>query len=277
MDFIDGFLVSKGKSVLLVVVDRLSKYSYFILLTHPYSALTVAQAFLDNVYKLYGLPKVIVSDRDTVFLSRFWTELFKLLQVGLHMSTAYHPQTDGQTEVGNRCVECYLRCMTGDKPKEWVQWIPLAEYYANESVDKSLVAREAVVKLLKFHLLRAQDRMKVIMANKKRSERVFRIDDLVLLKLKPYMQSTLRQHKHHKLASKYYGPFKIIARIGEVAYKLDLSCDPRRVIALEPFAVLNRRMAKRGNVAAIYVLIQWSNESVDDDAWELYDDIAVRC
>ncbi|GKF96794.1 retrotransposable element Tf2, partial [Tanacetum coccineum] len=81
MDFIDGFLVSKGKSVLLVVVDRLSKYSYFILLTHPYSALTVAQAFLDNVYKLYGLPKVIVSDRDTVFLSRFWTELFKLLQV----------------------------------------------------------------------------------------------------------------------------------------------------------------------------------------------------
>ncbi|GJZ05359.1 retrotransposon-related protein [Tanacetum coccineum] len=338
MDFIDGLPMSKGKSVLLVVVDRLSKYGHFIPLTHPYSALTVAQAFLDNVYKLHGLPKVIVSDRDTIFFSRFWSELFKMLQVGLHMSTTYHPQTDGQTEVVNRCVECYLRCMTGDKPKEWVQWVPLAEYWyntsfhtsikttpyqvlygqappahvtytagdsANESVDRSLVAREAVIQLLKFHLLRAQDRMKA-MADRKRTERVFGIDDLVLLKLQPYRQSTLRQHKHHKLAPKYYGPFKIIARIGEVAYKLDLpvtsqihpvfhvsqlkqfkgsvsqvsvtlpQCDSVGVIALEPVAVLDRRMAKRGNVAAVYVLIQWSNEGVNDATWELYDDIAER-
>ncbi|GJZ68923.1 retrotransposable element Tf2 [Tanacetum coccineum] len=241
--------------------------------------LPMSKAFLDNVYKLHGLPKVIVSDRDT---------------------------TEWSTEVVNRCVECYLRCMTGDKPKEWVQWVPLAEYWyntsfhtsikttpyqvlygqappayvtytigdsANESVDRSLVVREAVIQLLKFHLLRVQDRMKV-MADRKRTERVFGIDDLVLLKLQPYRQSTLRQHKHHKLAPKYYGPFKIIARIGEVAYKLDLpitfqihlvfhvsqlkqfkgsvsqvsvtlpQCDSMGVIALEPVVVLDRRMAK---------------------------------
>ncbi|GJT70041.1 hypothetical protein Tco_1029327 [Tanacetum coccineum] len=82
---------------------------------------------------------------------------------------------------------------------------------ANDSVDRSLVAREAAIQLLKFHLQRAQDRMKT-MADKKRTERVFGITDLILLKLQPYRQSTLRQHKHHKLAPKYYGPFKIVSR-----------------------------------------------------------------
>ncbi|GJZ05358.1 transposon ty3-G gag-pol polyprotein [Tanacetum coccineum] len=150
---------------------------------------------------------------------------------------------------------------------------------ANESVDRSLVAREAVIQLLKFHLLSAQDKMKA-MTDRKRTERVFGIDDLVLLKLQPYKQSTLRQHKHHKLAPKYYGPFKIIARIGEgsvsqVSVTL-LQCDSVGVIALEPVVVLDRRMAKRENVAAVYVLIQWSNEGVNDATWELYDDIAER-
>ncbi|GJQ99620.1 retrotransposable element Tf2 [Tanacetum coccineum] len=95
MDFVDSLPMSKGKSVIMVVVDRLSKMGHFIPLSHPYTAITVAQAFLDNIYKLHGLPKIIVSDRDTVFLSRFWKELFHKLQVSLHMSSEYHPQTDG--------------------------------------------------------------------------------------------------------------------------------------------------------------------------------------
>lgn len=103
-----------------MVVDRLSKYAHFIPLHHPYSATQVAQAFMDNVYKLHGLPKIIVSDRDKVFLSHFWQAVFKILKVDLHMLTAYHPQSDGQTEVVNRCLECYLMFMCGDRPKEWV-------------------------------------------------------------------------------------------------------------------------------------------------------------
>lgn len=97
LDFITGLPSSNGKNVIMVVVDRLSKYSHFFALGHPYSASQVAQVFLDNIYKLHGLPKAIVNDRDKVFLNHFSTALFKLLKVNLKMSTAYHPQTDGQT------------------------------------------------------------------------------------------------------------------------------------------------------------------------------------
>ncbi|GKC80237.1 ty3-gypsy retrotransposon protein [Tanacetum coccineum] len=118
MDFIESLPLSHSKSTLLVVVDRLSKPAHFLPITHPYTASQVAQLFLDNVYKLHGLPKTIVGDRDKIFMSLFWQSLFKMLQVKLKMSTAYHPQTDGQTEIVNKCLETYLRCMTREKPKD---------------------------------------------------------------------------------------------------------------------------------------------------------------
>ncbi|GKB12251.1 retrotransposable element Tf2 [Tanacetum coccineum] len=92
-----------------VIVDRLSKYAYFIPLSHPFNAMDVAQVFLDNINKLDGMPNTIASDRGRVFLCTFWKDLFKLLKVKLHMSTSYHSQADGQTEVVNRCFEYYLR------------------------------------------------------------------------------------------------------------------------------------------------------------------------
>ena len=131
MGFNEPLPLSHGKSALLVVVDRLSKYAHFLPIPHPYTTSQVAQLFLDHVYKLHGLPKTIVSDRDKIFMSSFWQSLFKMLQVQLKMSTAYHPESDGQTEIVNKCLETYLMCMTGERPKDWVKWVSLEEYWYN--------------------------------------------------------------------------------------------------------------------------------------------------
>lgn len=97
MDFIKGLPPSHGNNVIMVVVDWLTKYAHFIALSHPYIASTVARRFADNIFKLYGNPKSIVSDRDPIFISNFWSELFCLQQTKLDLITAYHPQSDGQT------------------------------------------------------------------------------------------------------------------------------------------------------------------------------------
>jgi hypothetical protein len=91
MDFIEGLPKSNGYDVILVVVDRLTKYAHFVAIKHPYTTADIAQVFMDHIVKLHGLPQSIVSDRDTVFVSTFWKELFKLYKVKLNMSTAYHP------------------------------------------------------------------------------------------------------------------------------------------------------------------------------------------
>lgn len=138
MDFITGLPKSQGKEVIFVVVDRLTKYSHFIALSHPYSATTVAQTFIDQIYRLHELPNTIVSDRDAIFVSTFWQELLKQLGVSLCLSSAYHPQTDGQTEVVNRCLESYLRCMAGKRPTTWAKWIPLAKWWYNTTYHSTI-------------------------------------------------------------------------------------------------------------------------------------------
>jgi hypothetical protein len=91
MGFVEGLPQSRSSNCIMVVVDKFSKYAHFLPLHHPFSTAHVAKVFIDNVYKLHGLPQSIVSDRDKVFTSRLWQELFNLANVQLRMSTAYHP------------------------------------------------------------------------------------------------------------------------------------------------------------------------------------------
>jgi hypothetical protein len=126
MDFISDLPKSGNKSVIMVVVDRLSKYSYLCALQHSFIASMVAQIFMDRLFKIHGMPHSIVSDRDPTFTRNFWQELFKIQGTELHLSTAYHPQTDGQTKVFNKCLETYLKCFSSENQNQWAQWLPLS-------------------------------------------------------------------------------------------------------------------------------------------------------
>jgi len=138
MYFIGGLPKPGGYDTILVVVDRLARYAHFVALAHPYSAKEVAEVFLNGVVKLYNFPESIVSNTYRIFMSKFWIELFKLAGRGLKFSSAYHPQSDGQTEVVNKCLETYLRCMTGKKPRQWHKWLSLAELWYNTNYHESI-------------------------------------------------------------------------------------------------------------------------------------------
>lgn len=257
MNFVEGLPTSNNKDLILVVVDRFTKYSHFIAMKHPITVSSVARAFVDNIFKLHGLPSVIVTDRDKIFTSNLWQELFKKLGIKLHLSTSYHPQSDGQTERVNQCMENYLRCMAFLKPTKWHQWLSLAEWWYNTSFHTALqitpfqalynrkpqmlaeaalypedstdtlpsvLTAEQTANQIKGNLLTTQERMKHY-ADKKRSERSLEVGDMVYLKLQPYRHTTLSIHRCLKLHSKYYGPFKVLQKIGKVAYKLLLPED----------------------------------------------------
>ncbi|XP_043725770.1 uncharacterized protein LOC122672345 [Telopea speciosissima] len=174
MDFIMGLPISGGKSIIFVVVDRLSKYAHFCALASNFTSQRVAEIFATDVAKLHGFPRSIISDRDPLFLSTFWRELFRLQGTTLAMSRAYHPQTVGQTEVLNRCIEMYLRSFVADVPQQWLKYLHWAEF-CNQAVDQELQSRDQVLRALRLNLSRAQAYMKS-QADKKRSDKELLFD-----------------------------------------------------------------------------------------------------
>ena len=252
MDFI--VQLPKSFTAILVVVDRFSKSGHFEALKLGFSAKEVARVFIRLVVKLHGFPSTIVSDRDPLFLSCFWRNLFEFSGTRLHYSTAYHPQSDGQTEVVNHTLEQYLRVFTHSHPKLWASYLPWAEFCYNGSfhssiqmsphealygfpmatlpgyspvtstvieVDDFLRVRDILNSELAYYLQQAQARMKKH-ANNHRRDKEFNEGDWVLMRIKPYRQRTLTAGVHNKLGKRFYGPYQIIKRVGRVAYRLAL-------------------------------------------------------
>lgn len=330
MDFITDLPNFQGKEVILVVVDRLTKYSHFIPLAHPYTVQIVFEALMDNVVKLHGIHVCILSNRDSIFTSSLYQELFIAFGVKIRFSTTSHPQTDGQTERVNQCLEAYLRGMVFQEPKKWMKWLPLAELWYNTSYHSSLkctpfqalygykppqigeftlkqtispearltlTEREHMMQRLKANLEHAQSRIKHF-ANKNRTEREFATGDMVYLKIQPYRQNAFSLRGSLKLRSKFYGPYRIIERIGEVSYKLHLSegtnihpvfhisqlkkhighkaiplphvplVTPEGYIKTIPVAVLDRRIVNRNKTPVGQCLVQWESLASDDATWE---------
>lgn len=293
--------------------------------------------FFDNVIKLHEVPRTIVSDRDKVFTSQFWKELFTLLGTKLLLSSAYHPQTDGQTERVNQYLEMYLRCAVYDDPKKWKSWLSQAEFWYNSayhtsvgctpffalygyeantglvpshptqsttvSEEISTLQQQAVV--LKEHLATAQNKMKMA-ADKKRNHQEYQVAELVLLKLQPYTQSSLVNRPFPKLAFKYFGPYKVLERIGRAAYKLELPADclihpvfhvsqlksftPDHTPVfselshvpdltrqdLLPEGILERRLVKKGGKAIPQVWVKWTSLPPGSATWEDWNVITRR-
>lgn len=211
MDFVEALPRSRGWDAVLVVVDRLSKYAHFNGLRHPFTASSVAAVFVKEIVRLHGFPASIVSDRDKVFISHFWRELFHLQGTTLLRSTAYHPQTEGQSEIVNQALEGYLRCFINGQPKSWSKWLHWAEFCYNtsphlsikispfqalygrpspavvrlghnttsvDSIEQLLRERDALLDELSTQLLVAQNRMRQA-ANRKRRHDAFEVGDVI--------------------------------------------------------------------------------------------------
>ncbi|KAL4578498.1 hypothetical protein LXL04_014621 [Taraxacum kok-saghyz] len=138
MDFITHLPPANSKTAIWVIVDHLTKLAHFISLPAHYTATSLATIFLKDIYRLHVLPNSILSDQDPLFLSHFWAQLFKQLGTKLRHSSAYHPQTDGQTEVINRCLEAYVRAFSCDEPKTWHRYLYLVELWYNTSFHSSI-------------------------------------------------------------------------------------------------------------------------------------------
>ena len=138
MDFITNLPPSYAKTTILVIVDRLSKHAHFCAIGSHFSAPQLADIFVKEITRLHGFPSSIISDRNPLFMSSFWRELFKLQGTVLSMSSSYHPQTDGQTEVLNRCLEDYLQSFIADNPSSWVKYLPWAEWCYNTAWHSSI-------------------------------------------------------------------------------------------------------------------------------------------
>ena len=266
MDFIVKLPKSKGFDFIFVVVCRFTKQAHFIPSIESMSSSDLADLYINNIFKLHGLPDDIVSDRGPVFRSKFWLSLLESLKIKSKLSTAFHPQTDGQTERVNQSIEQYLRCYTNFSQDDWSRLLPHAEFAYNNTMSSTtkvspffanlgfhprmeycfssnpntpavqdhLKTLQDLFPILKDELRHAQDRMKFY-ADKDRQDHFFKINDSVWL-----LNRNIRSLRpSSKLDHKRLGPFRIVKQINPVTFELELPSSYRihnafHVSLLEP-------------------------------------------
>jgi hypothetical protein len=243
MDFVLGLpRTLRGHDSIFVVVDRFSKMGHFLACSRTFDASRIATLFFTEVVRLHGLPSTIVSDRDVKFVSYFWKTLWAKLGTKLQFSSAYHPQTDGQTEAVNRSLGNLLRCLVTDHVTSWDLLLPQAEFAYNNSVNRSTrrspfeivsglqprtpidlvplplpprVSEGAVDFLRHIHDIHEEVRKKIAVSNDRYKTRVdahrrvveFQPGDLVLIHLRP---ERFTKGSLHKLHSRRAGPFQVL-------------------------------------------------------------------
>jgi ribonuclease HI len=337
MDFITGFPKScKGNNAIFVVIDRLSKVAHFLPVKESISASQLAELYTNRIVSLHGVPLEISSDRGSIFTSKFWESFQQAMGTKLLFSTAYHPQTSGQVERVNQILEDMLRACVISFGMKWEDCLPFAEFSYNNSYQASLgmapfealygrkcrtplnwsetgerqifgpdVINEAEekVRIIRDNLKIAQSRQKSYYDSKHR-DMLYQPGDQAYLRVTP-MRGTHRFGIKGKLAPRYIGPFKVLAKRGEVAYLLELpeklskvhdvfhvsqlkKCfkDPGRAVDHEsidlqedlsykehPVRILDEAERRTRNNSVKFLKVQWSHHSDKEATWEREDQL----
>ncbi|GJR51236.1 putative reverse transcriptase domain-containing protein [Tanacetum coccineum] len=211
MDFITKLpRSSQGFDTIWVIVDRLTKSAHFLPIRENDPLDKLARLYLNRIVARHGIPASIICDRDGRFTSNFWRS-FQMFGTDISMSTAYHPKTDGQSE---RTIQTLEVC--------WAE-VGEAQLTGPELIQETT---EKIV-LIKQRMQAAQDRQKSY-ADRKRKPMEFEVGDRVMLKVSPW-KGVVRFGKRGKLNPRYVGPFKVLAKVGKVAYRLELPQELSRV------------------------------------------------
>jgi hypothetical protein len=249
MDFVSGLpRTTRKHDAVWVVVDKLTKSAHFIPIRMTESLESLAQLYIREIVRLHGVLISIVSDKDPKFTTRFWKSLQDALGTKLDLNTAFHPQSDGQTERTIQTLEDMLRACAMDMKGNWDDHLPLIEFAYNNNYhssihmapyealygrkcrspicweevgERKLLGPELVqmttkkIKLIRERLKAAQSRQKSY-ADKRRRDLEFQIEDFVFLKVSLFSGVKIFGKKG-KLSLRFVGPFEVLERIGTVA------------------------------------------------------------
>ncbi|KAB5587886.1 Retrotransposable element Tf2 [Ceratobasidium theobromae] len=232
---------SNGWDSILVVVDRFSKMAHFLPCNEKMTAEELAGLFVKNIWKLHGTPKVTISDRGTTFTSKFLREIYRILHIEPRFSTAYHLQTDGQSERVNQWLEGYLRSYCNYRQSDWAEWLPMAEFVYNNSVNRMTGKTPFEIvfgKTMEWDVadkrtmnIRAEEWGKMIseaQAEAKAALKFNHQEEEVSREFVPgekvllLAENIKGERESKKLDDKRMGPFEIKSRVSSHAYELDL-------------------------------------------------------